>query len=443
MRLKWVWLGFFLMLLSTVLAQPFSFEDERFSWEALEPFRALNLSGQVITILGPWTNKEQQQFETVLHYFTEATGAAIRYGYSESLGTAIPRAFETGNLPHIAIIPQISQVKEFAASGILIPLAQEHQAAVSSTYVAASDWLDLASFEDAEGQEQLYGFFFASQLEGLVWYSKSAFKQQGYGIPESMEELFLLTEKIAREGQVPWCIGFAAGDFTGWPASNWVENIIIRQAGADSYDRWIKRQLPFADPKIVQAVESFGRIVKQDSFVLGGAIGQANIRFNKAVEGLFSDPSECYLYFSGGFIADEPDTFVVADDLGVFYFPNFITNQAKPGIVVAPLISLTTDSEAARYLLRYLQTPLAHELLVAQGKYLSPYLGLNPELYTTDYLRQQGQILSKLTEIRLDASEQMPGPVRAAFYGVLMDYISGADISDLNPAIDAIWDSLE
>ncbi len=443
MRLKWVYLGLFLLFGCKGLAQPFSLEDSRFSWGELEPFKTLDLSGQEITILGPWKDEEQAQFETVLSYFTKATGAKIRYGASESFETAMARASETGNLPNIAIIPEVSQAKLFAEQGLLTPLSDENKSTVLDAYIVGNDWVNQASFKNPEGQSQFYGFFYGTQLESLVWYSKRAFARQGYTVPESLEELFLLTERIAREGQTPWCIGFAAGDNTGWPASNWVENLVLRQSGAAYYDQWVNHQVAFSDTPINQAIEVFGKIVRQDAFVKGGAIGQLNTRFNESIADLFAEPPACYLDFLGSFIAKELDKKVAENDLGVFYFPNFVTSSEKPGMVSAPLVSLTTDSEAARSLLSFLQTSLAQELLVAQGEFLSPYKDIANELYPTDYLRRQNRILNAFTSIRFDGSEQMPGPVRAAFYGALMDYVSGAEVSDLSPGIEAIWQGLE
>ena len=43
-----------------------------------------------------------------------------------------------------------------------------------------------------------------------------------------MEELVALSEKIVADGGKPWCIGLGSGGATGWPATDWVEDIMLR-----------------------------------------------------------------------------------------------------------------------------------------------------------------------------------------------------------------------
>ncbi|MCA9838584.1 MAG: carbohydrate ABC transporter substrate-binding protein [Trueperaceae bacterium] len=443
MKLSRLWVCLALLGATLVLAQPYSLQDERFSWDQLEPFRGFDFRGQQVTLLGPWTEEEQAQFEGLLSYFTLATGAKVWYGASETYEASIRKAAETGNLPNIAIIPQPSLAKDLAAEDLLIPLGDKNKNAVLANYNQAEDWVELASFANGAGQKAFYGFYFNIEPESLVWYSKQAFVREGYQIPESLEALFALSEQIAAEGKHPWCSGFAAGDNTGWPASNWVEDFVLRQSGLEVYDAWVNHQLPFSDPHIDRAIELFGRIVRDDQFVSGGAVGQSNLHFNKAIAGLFTSPPSCYLTYQASFIAEELKDQTASSDLGVFYLPNFASSQERPVLVSAPLVTLTTESEAAWALIAYLQTGLASELWAAQGHFLSPRSDLRLELYPTSYYVQQAQILTSATSFRFDGSEQMPGPVRGAFYGALMDYVNGAELGVLTPGIEAIWQGLE
>ena len=64
---------------------------------------------------------------------------------------------------------------------------------------------------DADGNEALYGFFYKVDVKSLVWYIPENFEDAGYEVPETMEELKALTEKIVDDGGTPWCIGLGSG----------------------------------------------------------------------------------------------------------------------------------------------------------------------------------------------------------------------------------------
>jgi ABC-type glycerol-3-phosphate transport system substrate-binding protein len=65
-------------------------------------------------------------------------------------------------------------------------------------------------------------------VKSLVWYIPENFEDAGYEIPETMEELKALTEQIVADGETPWCIGLGSGGATGWPATDWVEDMMLR-----------------------------------------------------------------------------------------------------------------------------------------------------------------------------------------------------------------------
>ena len=52
----------------------------------------------------------------------------------------------------------------------------------------------------------------------------------------------------------PWCAGIESGDATGWPATDWVEDVMLRTAGAEVYDQWVAHEIPFNDPAIAEAL---------------------------------------------------------------------------------------------------------------------------------------------------------------------------------------------
>mgnify|MGYP001063285990 CR=1 FL=1 len=70
-------------------------------------------------------------------------------------------------------------------------------------------------------------------------------------------------------------MGFGSEGATGWPATDWVEDIMLRTAGVDAYDKWYTHQIPFTDPSVEKATQTFADFMYgpngTDKYVLGGA----------------------------------------------------------------------------------------------------------------------------------------------------------------------------
>ncbi|WP_413700955.1 hypothetical protein ACLKMH_03960 [Psychromonas sp. KJ10-10] len=83
------------------------------------------------------------------------------------------------------------------------------------TMRAGSSWVDLGTFSDKVGKEQLFGFFYKVDLKSLVWYIPENFEDSDYEVPETMEALKTLTQQIVDDGGTPWCIGLGSGASNG------------------------------------------------------------------------------------------------------------------------------------------------------------------------------------------------------------------------------------
>ena len=154
-----------------------------------------DLSGQKITISGPWLAPQDDQFRKVIKAFTDATGATVEYGGSDSFEQQITIDVKAGSPPNLAIFPQPGLAANIAAIGGLVPLGGDMQSWVKDNYAAGQSWIDLGTYPDKSGKDQFYGFFYRVNVKSLVWYSPDNFEDNGYEIPKTMEELISLTEK--------------------------------------------------------------------------------------------------------------------------------------------------------------------------------------------------------------------------------------------------------
>ena len=166
-----------------------------------------DLSGQKITISGPWLAPEDGYMREIAGIFEKATGATVEYGGSDSFEQQIVIDIKAGSPPDIAIFPQPGLAANMAAIGGLQPLSNEVKNAVLNNYAAGQSWVDLATYPDQHGYDQFYAIFYKVNVKSLVWYSPDNFSDNGYEVPGTMEELIALTKQMASDGNTPWCIG--------------------------------------------------------------------------------------------------------------------------------------------------------------------------------------------------------------------------------------------
>jgi alpha-glucoside transport system substrate-binding protein len=435
--------------IGSALAQAMPFEpgeEDRFSWDSFEEFAdAHDLTGQTLTITGPWTGLDAQNVTQVLTYFTEATGATVNYSGSDSFEQDIVIAAQAGSPPNIAVFPQPGLAEDMAARGFLTPLDEESADWLRENYAAGESWVDLATFEGQDGDEALYGFFYKIDVKSLVWYSPEQFEEAGYDIPETMEELRELTEMIVEDGGTPWCVGLGSGAATGWPATDWVEDMMLRLHEPEVYDQWVTNELPFDSPEVVEAIEAFGWFVRNDDFVQGGAAAVATTDFRDAPSGLFSFPPQCYMHKQASFIPTFfPEGAEYGYDWDFFYFPAYADRDlGQPVLGAGTLFSITNDSEAARVFIEWLKTPIAHEVWMGLSGFLTPHQGVNPEAFDDESLRAMNEILLEATTFRFDGSDLMPGEIGAgAFWTAMVDFVTGADAETVAAQVQSRWEAM-
>jgi len=420
-------------------------EDDRFSWDSYKDLGSTDLSGQSVTITGPWTGPDKELVDNVIAYFEAATGADVEYSGSDSFEQDIVIAAQAGSAPNIAVFAQPGLASDMARRGFLSPLDDETAGWIRDNYAAGESWVDLGTYENAEGEEKLFGFFYKVDLKSMVWYVPDAFAEAGYDIPETMEELKALTEQIVADGGTPWCIGLGAGAATGWPATDWVEEMMLRTQPPEVYDQWVSNEIPFDDPRVVGAIEEYGWFARTDAFVNGGAQAVATTDFRDSPAGLFTFPPECYMHRQASFIPTFfPEGMEMGYDVDFFYFPAYAEKDlGKPVLGAGTLWAITSDSEATRAFMEFLKTPIASELWMAQSGFLTPHKGTNPEAYATESARAMGDILLNATTFRFDGSDLMPGEIGAgAFWKGMVDYTTGDSAESVAEDIQARWDSI-
>jgi len=399
------------------------------------PTPARELEGETVNVIAVWGGDEQESFMAMVEPWEERTGATVAYEGTRDLNAVLTTRVEGGNPPDIAGIPGPAVLQQFAEDGELVDLTTFMERSELEEMYDES-WLDLASYEDG-----LYGLFTKVAVKSLVWYNPPDFEEAGYEIPETWDEMMDLTEMIAEDGTTPWCVGLESGAASGWPGTDWIEDIMLRTAGPEMYDQWRRHEIPWTDPAVRNAWETWGNIVANDDYVNGGTTGVLATNFGESVYPVYQDPPGCHLHrqatFIEGFITDQFPDLEAESDYDYFLFPRFNEEYGAPVLSAGDLFGMFNDTPAARSLVEWLASAEAQEIWAARGGFISPNTNVDTSVYPNPLIGQAAELLAEAEAVRFDASDLMPTAVNDAFWQGVLDYVENPD------NLDSILENIE
>jgi len=288
-----------------------------------------------------------------------------------------------------------------------------------------------------------YGMPTNINLKSMVWYPKQAFDAKGYKVPKTWADLLALSDQIKADGSTPWCAGFESGSSTGWPATDWMEDIMLRTAGPETYDKWVKHQIPFNDPSVAKALDLFGKVMLTDGYVLGGASQSTSIKFGDSVKPMFDSPPKCWLHRQANFInAFFPDNAKSGTDYDWFAFPPI----DREGVLFGGELSVVTRDapEVRDFLTRF----AGKDLQCAQGgnvaaSRISPNTEVGKDCYANESLGRASVVLTDAIKKgvgRFDASDMMPSAVGSgSFWTEMVKYLRGDPPQQVLDNIEKSW----
>ncbi|MCX6029454.1 MAG: ABC transporter substrate-binding protein, partial [Chloroflexi bacterium] len=247
-----------------------------------------------ITMTGPFTDEDAVKFNNSMKDFSTKTGITIQYEGSKTFEASITVRVQAGDAPDIVDFPQPGLLGTFARQGKVIPATK----LISPDWLKKNylqSWLDMATMTGADGKADQYGVWQRFNGKSLVWYPKAAFDKAGYKIPQTWDELVKLTEQIAKDGDPAWCVGIESGAATGWAATDWTEDLMLRTTSLENYDKWVKGELKFSSPEVKKAIETFATIWNNDKYVYGGKAKIVTTFFGDAPAPMFQKPPKCWL----------------------------------------------------------------------------------------------------------------------------------------------------
>jgi alpha-glucoside transport system substrate-binding protein len=374
-------------------------------------------AGRVI-VLASWTGAEEDDFRTVLRAFTTATGIEVDYQGTRALDQVLASDVQRGTAPDVAVLPNPGSLAIYARRGKLEPL----DALLGPQPGFGKQWLDL----EKAGTGQQYAIAVKADLKSAIWYDVT---NLAGAPPATWDDLLALSRKLTADGRTPWCLGMAAPPTSGWPGTDWIEDILLHSAGPDTYRQWAAGKLPWSSSQVRQAWTDWGELVATAGAVRGGAPAALLTDFGDAGRGLFTRPAGCVLEHQASFVMGGYLGMTRADGskprpgsgFAFFPFPGPAVSE-----VSADLAAMFHDTPQARELMTYLASDQAQRIWpgIHRGSVFSVDRNVGG-VYDDVVSRQVSSTLtSPRQRLCFDASDLMPATMTGAFYRAVLEYLN-------------------
>ena len=356
----------------------------------------------------------------------------------EDINSLIMQRIQAGETPDIAMIPQPGVVRDVVDR--------------AETTIPLDDVVDTAALEESMTPGTLevgtvdgtpYGLLVSMNVKSLVFYNKPAWEEAGYPTPATIDELNDLTEQIKADGNVPWCMGIEDGGGTGWAATDWFEDLVMRYGGAEGYNSWVEHETPFDSELVREAAAEFEELLFTEGNVLGGQEAIASTNFGNAANPMFKEEPDCWLYKQGSFITGFFPEAVTADldaNVGVFGFPPAEAGGENPVLGGGDLAVMFDDSEATKGVMALMAAEDFGSEAAPNSSFISPHKTFDTSLYPDELTRSYADVAYSSTAFLFDGSDQMPGEVGAGSFWEEMTAWIG-DQQDLDTTLTNIDES--
>jgi alpha-glucoside transport system substrate-binding protein len=401
--------------------------------------------GETVTVMGAFTGDQATAFQAELDAWGETSGISVTYDGNSDFQTAVIARATAGNPPDIAIYPQPGVLKSQTQS--LYPL---EDLGIDVEAITADEANGLGDIAVVDGQT--FGLPYSINVKSLVWYNPAAFEAAGLTVPTTDAELTALQEQIMSEGLgYPWCVGIEDGAATGWSATDWLEEYVLRYGGLDGYNSWIAGETLFDSDLVTEAGDKVAEELLAEGKVNGGGQGAATTSFQTAGNQLFVegvDNGQCFMMRQGSFIADffpeEIKAQIAEGDLSNIDFFQLPSPEGTDTAMLGggDLVGAFTDSDATKQVVEYITgKEFGTNGYASQAIFLSPHNDFDTSSYSTEFQRKAQELLAASTLFGFDASDQMPGEVGAGTeWTELTSWFAGQKtMQEAFQTIDASW----
>jgi alpha-glucoside transport system substrate-binding protein len=378
-----------------------------------------------VHIIGLWGGEELNAFREVAGGWEKRTGGRVEFEGSRDITAVLRARVMGGNPPDLAILPNPALMKEFARTGKLRAIEKFLDISqIRKNYT--NTWLHLGSVDG-----NLIGLFVKASIKSSVWYNPKEFAANRWEIPKTWSKLLSLSDQIVAEGKTPWSIAVESGGASGWPASDWIQEIFLHESGPALYDRWVEHRIPWTHEAVKSAFQKFGRIALTGGYINGGVQAILASNFIDGSYLPFLTPPRAYMYFLGGFtqgfIAKQFPKLKPGKDYDFFPFPTIDPKYAGAVTGAADVVVMFRETAASRAFLKYMAMAEAWESWAKRGGYTSPSRSMNLETYPGPLAAKMARLLTTSPIFRFDADDLIPAEVQKTFWKGTMDYLRNPD----------------
>ena len=377
---------------------------------------------KTVTVIGTWTDAEQAAFLAMVAPWEADTGNTVKYQGTRSINDILAAGVPTGVLPDLAGLPGPGQMAEYAAAGALQPLDDVLDVATYTSETSPA----LVELGKSAADGKTYGVFIKAALKGLIYYNTAA-HDYAASPPTTWDELISQGEANQGDAEALWCVGISSGDASGWPATDWIENILLRQSGPDVYNDWWAGNVEWTDPAIKAAFDLYVEVIDNS---YGGGTNTVATKFELAGDPLFSSPPGCAFFQQANFMSGlgEFADLEAGTDFNAFPFPAINPDYATAVEGAGDLFGMFHATDAAKSLMKYLVTAEAQDIWVAAGGALSA--NKNATSYPDDFSKNAGAAVANAEQFVFDASDLMPSAMNAAFWSHMVSLTNGDETVD-------------
>ncbi|MDK2981950.1 MAG: alpha-glucoside transport system substrate-binding protein [Chloroflexota bacterium] len=373
-------------------------------------------AGDSISMLYQWSGAEEERLNEILQPFVDACGVTIAPESTRDQAL-LDTKVQAGTPPDVAFwnVAQLVQYKDQLVSMDDLGAHGENYADFFKTPGTVDGvWLGLPVKAD---------------IKTIIWYSPAVFEVKGYTVPTTWDDLDALVEQMVANGDVPWSMGFESGDATGWTGTDFIQDILLVQQGPDYVNGIISGAVPYNDPGVKTAWETYGKWATDPKYTVDGAQGTLSTNFNDAIYKVFSDPPEAMMVkqsgFAGGNIATQYPDLVYGTDYDFFPVPGAQGLQGGADWMMA-----FSDSPAVKALVMYLSSTEGGANWAKASFDLSPNMGANGN-YVDPALIKKGDALANTKGFTPDIGDNIPGGFGSAEFTGVSDYVNGGDLDTI------------
>jgi alpha-glucoside transport system substrate-binding protein len=424
------------------------------------------MKGKRVTIQTQWILGEGANFDAAVADFEKATGIEIVQESIASQHELVLRTRIEGKTPpDLAVLAQPSAVVEYGGRGLTTNVTTFMDAAKLEEQFAAGFGVSLLK----GGGGEIWGIPYKVDVKSTIWYPIKAFEAHGYTVPTTWDEMKTLAAKIVADGKgSPWCVGIKDGQATGWIATDWLEDVMLRTAGVDAYNRWITNDLKFDSPEVRAALAIIAEQWFTDGYVNGGYQSITATDRLEPMDPMFPTDGNwegftpgCWMHRQSTWFGPDffPDAranpaagsqFKVGEDIGIMYFPAIDPAQGKPVLGAGDTLMVLTPAAGdvrpeVKAVAEFLSTPSGLQRWIERGSATHANQTTPEEWYQSAGYKSTvaADMVANSTALGFDASDLMPPEANRAFWDGISAWIDAggteAATTTFVQSVDAAW----